>query len=202
VQLSHKAFHLGVFGMSGNGTTEYALRFIANARAAHVFLFDPEGEFSERLALPASRTVYELDQAIGTGWICFDPHIMFPGRLEASLEFFSKFALEASRRLPGRKFFVVDELGHYVTGHEVPQPLKTLVQTGRRSGVDGVFISQQPNELHNTVRNQLTEVVCFQLKDDCALEFPRKFGFDVEAVRNLTPFHYICRTKHGAETRG
>lgn len=202
MQLSHRRYHLGVFGGSGTGKTTYALKFVANAKARCVFLFDAEGEFSESMKLAPARTTFELDMAIAAGWVCYDPHIMFPGRLEAALEFFAKLALAAAGRMQGRKFFVVDELGRYLTGTSVPQPLKTLVQTGRRHGLDGVFIAHQPNELHNTVRCQLSEVVCFQLTDETALEFPRRFGFDVEAVRNLGPHHYICRNNQGGQVEG
>ena len=44
------------------------------------------------------------------------------------------------------------ELGRNVTGNTIPKRLKVLVQTGRRYGLDGVFIAQQPNELQNPVR--------------------------------------------------
>jgi len=202
VQLGHRAFHLGIFGASGTGKTTYALKFVTHAPARHVFLFDAEGEFSPRLQLAPCRTVYELDQAIASGWICFDPHIMFPGDLEGALEYFAKLTLRAAALLPGRKLFVVDELGNYTGGSVIPQPLKTLAQTGRRYGVDGVFMAQQPNELHNTIRCQLTEMVCFQLTDATALEIPKKFGFDIEAIRALKPFEFICRNKRGQEVRG
>lgn len=201
MQLSHKRYHLGVFGGSGTGKTTYAVKFAANARAVCVFIFDPDGEFSELMHLPPARTAWEIDEAIRSGWVCFDPHTMFQGRLEEALNYFCRLAFEASARLPGRKFIMVDELGHYMTGHEVPQPLKDIVQTGRKRGLDGIFIGQQPNELHNTVRSQLSEVVCFQLTDDRALEFPVNFGFDPAAVRALGPFEWICRNNRGAETR-
>lgn len=202
MQLAHPRFHLGVFGGSGTGKTTYALKYVANSRARCVFLFDAEGEFSARMNLAPARTTWELDKAIPTGWVCYDPHIMFPGRMETALEYFARLTLAASTRLPGRKLVVVDELGRYMSGANVPPPLKEIVQTGRRAGLDGVFISQQPNELHNTVRCQLTEVVCFQLTDECALEFPRKFGFDPEAIRQLAPYRFICRNNRGKEVRG
>jgi hypothetical protein len=197
MQLNHKRFHLGVFGGSGTGKTTYALKFVANAPARCVFLFDAEGEFSDRLNVQPARTVFELDAAVSTGWVCFDPHNMFPGDLERALSFFCTLAMAYSKRLPGRKFFVVDELGQYVAGSSIPPQLKLLVQSGRRCGLDGVFIGQQPNEIHNTVRCQLTEVVCFQLTDDCALEFPKKFGFNPESIRALGPFEYIARNNRG-----
>jgi hypothetical protein len=201
MQRAHKRFHLGVFGGSGSGKSTYAMKFVANAPAKCVFLFDPEGEFSDCMNLQPARTTYELDQAIRSGWVCFDPHTMFPGELEKALEYFTQLALTAAKLIPGRKFFVIDELGNYVTGSTVPKPLKILAQTGRRYGVDCVFIGQQPNHIHNAIRCQLTEVICFQLTEDCALEFPKKFGFDVEAIRALQPFQFIARNNRGGELR-
>ena len=64
MQIGHRRFHLGIFGGSGTGKTTYALKFISHAPARHVFLFDAEAEFSERLQIAPARTVYELDQAI------------------------------------------------------------------------------------------------------------------------------------------
>lgn len=202
MQLSHPRFHLGVFGGSGTGKTTYALKFVAASSARCVFLFDAEGEFSGRMKLAPARTPAQVDAGIRSGWLCYDPHEMFSGDMESAIAYFSRLALEAAKRIPGRKFIVIDELGWYVSGNNVPFPLKQVVQSGRRFGLDGVFIGQQPNELHNTIRTQLTEVVCFQLTDDTALEFPRKFGFDVEAVRSLAPHRFICRNNRGGEWRG
>lgn len=202
MQTSHPRFHLGVFGGSGSGKTTYARKVITGLASRCVFLFDPEGEFAAALGLPLAAAPAQLDAAIRAGWVCFDPHPMFPGRVEAGLDFFCRLALAAAARLPGRKFFVVDELGRYTSGSDVPLSLKIIVQAGRRFGLDGVFIAQQPNELHNTIRCQLSEVVLFQLTDDTALEFPRRFGFDPAAVKALAPFHFICRNNRGREVRG
>lgn len=201
--MTHRRFHLGVFGASGTGKTTYAIKFIAHAPASCRFIFDPDGEFSELMHLAPARTVWELDAAIRSGWVCYDPHAMFEGRLEEALLFFARLALQASERIPGRKFWVVDELGHYVTGHTVPLEVKSVLQTGRHRGLDAVLCAQQPNELHNTILTQLSEVCCFQLLGDeeSSLKFLLKFGFDPEEIRRLPPFHWICRNNRGGETR-
>lgn len=200
-QWDHKRNHVGIFGGSGTGKTTYTLRYITTAESECVFIFDAEGEFAERLALNPALTPAGIDLAIPTGWVCFDPHTMFPGDLENALEFFCKVVLEFSKEHGGRKFFVVDELGQYISGSKIPKPLKTIVQTGRRYGIDCVFMGQQPNELHNTVRTQLSEVVCFRLCDDNALEFPIKRGFKENELRNLPDHHWICRDDKGNEAR-
>jgi hypothetical protein len=206
MQRNHKRNHLGVFGGSGTGKTTYALKYIANAKSTCVFLFDADSEFEDALKLKPARTTAEIDAAILTGWVCFDPHIMFPGELEKAFDYFSDYVLRVCDRLPDRKFFVVDEVGRYCTGHTVPKPFKTLIQTGRRYGIDCVVIGQQPNEVHNTIRVQFSEVCCFQIKDDdeSALKYLVKFGFNPEEVRNLDPerHQWICRNNRGEEARG
>jgi hypothetical protein len=201
MQRSHKRNHTGIFGGGGSGKTTFATKYICNATSELVSIFDPEDEFSEILGIDQAETPEEIDAAIRSGWFLFGPHRMFAGDLEGALAYFSSLVLRVSMELPGRKFFVVDELGRYVSGSSVPKPLKVLVQTGRRYGIDCVFIGQQPNELHNTIRTQLSSVVCFQLTDETALEFPKNFGFNTESVRQLPPHNWICRTNQGIEVR-
>ena len=82
---------------------------------------------------------------------------MFAGNLEGALEYWARLALAVGARLPGRKFFVVDELQWYLTANGIGHWLRVLTQSGRRkAGIDGVFIAPSPNELHNGVRMQLT----------------------------------------------
>src|SRR5882672_2899861 len=116
---AHKRFHLGVFGPGGSGKTEYAMKFVANAPATCIYLFDEELEFSERMNIQPARTHWELDQALHTGWVAFDPHTMFQGRMEEALEYFAKLTMATAPKLPGRKFFVMDEGGLKMDGHNV-----------------------------------------------------------------------------------
>ena len=69
-------------------------------------------------------------------------------------------------------------------------------------GVDPQMSPSAAVGLHNTVRCKLSEVACFQLTDDCALEFPAKFGFNPEEIRALAPFRFIARNNQGGEVRG
>jgi DNA helicase HerA-like ATPase len=201
VQIDHPAYRLGIFGGSGSGKTTFALKVLANLPAKVRFIFDPEGEFSHRLGLPLCQTFADLDREIGTGWICFDPFTEFETPDEG-FAFFTRYAFELSQKISGRKLFMVDELQEHIDGHKIPPELSSLVWRGRRRGLDSIFIGQSPNLLNNRVRLQLTEVVCFQMTDDTALEFPRGFGFDVEEVRRLPQFRFVCRTKRGACVRG
>lgn len=201
MQIDHPVYRLGIFGASGSGKTTFALKVLANMKARLRLIFDPEGEFSARLGLPLCRTFAQLDAAVPTGWACFDPYDEFENP-EDGIRFFCRYAFEVSERMPGRKVLMVDELQELLSGHKIPPELASVVWRGRRRGLDSVFIGHAPNELHNTVRSQLTEVVCFQLTDANALDFPQGFGFNPEELRTLPQFRYVCRTKRGAEVRG
>jgi hypothetical protein len=202
MQWTHQAHRVGVFGMSGTGKTHFVLSYLENSRASCRFIFDPEGEFSAKLRIPAARTVAELAAAIPSGWCIFDPSHLF-ALPEPAVKFFAEFAMEASLRLPGRKFFVVDELQEHCTGHAVPDEIKILVWRGRRRGLDSVFLAQAPNLLHNAILGQLTEMVLFRLVDNPnAMEPAARFGFAPEEIKALPNFCWVSRNVNGGEIRG
>jgi hypothetical protein len=79
----------------------------------------------------------------------------------------------------------------------------TVLETGRRYGLDAAMISQQPNLIHNRARNQLTEVVTFAQTDANALQYLEQAGFDAETVRKLPLGAWLARNLNsGAQDRG
>jgi hypothetical protein len=52
------------------------------------FCFDPDGEFAHRLLIPAAGDAYELGIQLCQGTVIFDPHPLFPGRLDDAFAFF------------------------------------------------------------------------------------------------------------------
>ncbi len=62
--------------------------------------------------------------------------------------------------------------------------------------------SQQPNLIHNRIRNPLTEVVTFQHMDNNAMEFLESYQFEAAQVRALRPGEFIARQMTGQEVRG
>ena len=199
---NHRKFCLGVFGASGTGKTTYLTRFLEAVKGTTCrFIFDADGEFSRKFNRPGVRRQEDIPAAIADGWVIYDP-TEHPGSVEEAFAFFAALAYRVSPLLPGRKFFVVDELQDHTDGNKIPPVLKDIVQKGRRRGLDSAFISQAPNLLHNAVRGQLSEVTCFQMVDDRALEYPVNFGFREQEIRTLPQFHWVCRNKFGGEDRG
>lgn len=71
--------------------------------------------------------------------------------------------------------------------------LACVLETGRRYGLDWAGIAQQPNLIHNRIRNQATEVVAFQQMDPRAVDWCAAVGFDGDAIRALAPGQYLAK---------
>ena len=69
--------------------------------------------------------------------------------------------------------------------------------------LDPFCVSQQPNELHNTMRAQFTDVVSFVQCEDRALEWLCAYGFQEPELRGFQPGQFIARRRGSlGETRG
>lgn len=189
-------------GVGQSGKSTFSFRYLINGPFACRFVFDPEGEASERLGIPPAGTPYELSLALCRGWVLFDPDVMFPGRRAESFAFFCDWSFEMASRLPGQKVLMVDEVWKFISPQKVPPELSTCVQTGRKRGLSMVFNTQLPNKLHLSLRNECSELVCFRLQDSAVLEFPAERGFNPEELRSLPDLHFISRGEFGGELRG
>lgn len=191
-----------VIGSSGTGKTTFALRYLLNSKASAVFIFDPIGEFSGRLGIPAARNGFEIQTSLLTGWVCFDPSALFPGDDAEGFNFFCEYAYQVSERFPGRKIFVVDEVQSYMKPQSIPAELKELIEKGRKRELEILGMSQRPNEVNGALMNQATEIVSFALgsvNDGSALE---RQGFSAEELRGLPDRSFVARTRRGGELRG
>ena len=186
-------------GRSGTGKTTYWIRYLLGTKAACKFVFDHEGELAFKLRAKPARSSEELAEAVDTGWCIFDPAVLFPGRTQEGFDFFCDFCFQAATRRPGRKIFACDELQKLVVTTGISLELSTILETGRRYGLDAAMISQQPNLLHNRIRNQLTEVVTFSQIDPCAVDWLQSAGFNPDAVRVLRPGEFIARNLNSAQ---
>lgn len=194
--LGHKPSKVLIVGASGTGKTTYFLRYLANVPARWRFVYDHEGELAGRLGVPPAHHPEEMAGAlIRSGWCIYDPVEMFEGNLADGWAAFCGWAFEMSKRLPGRKLLCCDELQKLIgtNAADLPRELATALETGRRHGLDCAFAAQQPNLLHNRLRTQLTEIVCFNLPDERAIEWVEKAGINADEIRELHDGEWAAR---------
>lgn len=188
-------------GVSGSGKSTFALRYLLNAPLTYRFIFDKEAEYSARLSLPLAGDQYAMSLGLCQGWVLFDPHERFAGRLSDAFAFFCEWAYEISLKLPGEKILVVDEAWRYVTGRRYPSELAECVQSGRKRGLGCMFNTQQPDALHEVIRSECTELVCFKLGEP--YDWPKAKGFNMSEVMTLPNLQFISRNVDtGSELRG
>jgi hypothetical protein len=171
--------------MTGSGKTTFAILYLLNASAACRFVFDDLGQVAARLKLPHASTAAELEAALATRWVIFNPHRMFPGDVEGAFRFFCQWAYDASRRGPGKKILLVDELWKFCSPNQIPKELAVVAQTGRVENLELVTATQLPHKIHASITGQSTELVCFRLDEALALDKVEELGADRAAVQSL-----------------
>lgn len=194
------ARHIHVCGRSGQGKTSYAERYIAGSHHGKVFIFDWQNEFAPRLGLEFKNDMAELWDA-PERIVCYDPHAQFPGQMAEAFALFCNGVFHEAGNQSLDSLLVVDELQRIIPVQDPPHELRTVLQTGRRQGLDTLILSQQPNRLHNEVREQFTEIVFFRMDDRRSLEFVEDRGADESLVANLPPLHYLWLNTQTRETR-
>lgn len=196
MNILRKASHVFVAGKSGKGKTTFAERYLIGSHHDRVFIFDHQGEFSLRLKCPTVRSFGEMRDALQSQRVlCYD----FAQDAEANgmadsfddfcAEVFSicKFYLEPHKV---ESLLVCDEIQKVTGPYGIPEPFRNVIETGRRYNLDTLTMSQQPNAVHNSLRNQVTEMVLFNLGDENSLKFARERGLDPDDVLLLPDLHY------------
>jgi DNA helicase HerA-like ATPase len=190
-------------GNSGSGKSTFALKYLVNVQVVCRFIFDPEGEYETRLGIPAARTPEELEAALASSFVIFDPHTMFPGNLQSAFAFFCEWAFAASERAPGRKILLIDEVWRYCDPRTIPKELALCLQTGRKRGLEMFFCTQRPHLLNGAITNEASEVVSFGLQEPAAIDRMTFFGFEPDELLILDPGHYTAlNCTSGAWMRG
>jgi len=169
-------------------------------------VFDPgtgSESYAHRLNCDAAADEYQLSLALCRGWVLFNPHRMFPGRAADAFNFFCDWAFAMSERLPGRKLLMIDEAWRYVTGRRYPDEVANCVQAGGHHGLECCFNTQRPHEIHEAIKNECSELVCFTLHGDKSLDWIKSQGLNPEEVTHLEKLQFVARAiDSGAELRG
>lgn len=192
-----------ICGVSGSGKSTFALRYLVNCQVACRFIFDPDGEASARLNLSPASTAVELEDDLSSGWVIFDPHAMFPGRVSDAFRFFCEWSYDAASRLDGVKVFLVDEVWKYCSPLNIPEELALCIQTGRKRGLAMIFCTQRPNRLNEAITNEVSELVCFRLQGENALRVVNNLvGRPVPAPDLPLGEFFAVNLDSGSEARG
>lgn len=154
-----------IVGMSSSGKTTFALRYLKYCPGVSCrFLYDDWGVASRKLQARPAYTANELEAALQTRWVIYNPSRMFPGDTSgAGFKFFCQWVLDASKRGPGKKLFFVDELWRWATPNFIPPDLANIAQAGRPENIELVSATQRPNRVNEAILGQTTELACFRL---------------------------------------
>lgn len=178
----------GICGMPGSGKTTLAFCYLQNAPVSCRFIFDDRGQAAARLRLPHASTEAELERALATRWVCYNPHQMFPGDPVTALKFFCRWTYAASKRGPGHKLCFVDEVYRHCTPTHIPVELAVIAQEGRVEDLELVTATQRPHKWNESLMGQMTELICFRLQHRLALQALTDLDIgdaDIERVRRL-----------------
>jgi hypothetical protein len=175
-----------IVGMSGSGKSTFAFRYLLNAPAACRFIFDDLGRAATRLGVHPCYTAAELEAALSTKWVLFNPKRMFPdGDYKAAFRYFCHWVFDASKRGQGKKFFLVDEIWQWQDRDQIPRELDMCVRLGREENIELVSATQSPSLINASITGQATELVCFRLDEPKELACVRRLGTDPDAVQAL-----------------
>lgn len=188
-----------IVGMTGSGKTTFALAYLANAPAACRFIFDDLGRAATRLGIRPCLYAHDLEAALATRWVVFNPHRMFPGAPAEAFRFFCRWVYDTCQRGPGKKLVLVDEVWQWQNQLQIPQEFALVVQTGREENIELVSCTQLPHRVNAAVTGQATELVCFRLNEPKALERIGDLGADRERVQALPLGSFISWNRVSAE---
>jgi hypothetical protein len=178
--------------MTGSGKTTFALRYLLNVSAACRFVFDDLGRVATRLRLRPCYTATELEASLSTRWVIFNPTRMFEGQPAAAFQFFCQWTYQCSKRGPGKKVVLVDEVWQHCSPNAIPRELATLAQAGREENVELITATQLPHKYHSSILGQSTELVCFRLDERLALDAVEGLGAERTAVQQLPLGSFIA----------
>jgi len=196
LNISRKAKHLAIVGRSGTGKTTLAITQVLGQGHDRVVIADHEGEFSERLHVPLCTDWSAFYSALETQRvICLDITEVAPGQTLETFDELAKQTLDLAKSVFDGKgmtvLFVIDEVQKYTSTSTVPENFKTLVETGRKWGVDTLSISQRPNKIHGDLLEQFTEIFFFQLKNPRSHIFGEYYGVTADEQMNLSEGEYL-----------
>lgn len=176
-----------ITGTKGSGKTTELIKRLRTSPHKHKFIFDPRREFATKLGVKPATTIKEVLEHTKRGFVCFDSGVMFPAKKQEAFSWFCRYVYEVSCGFNGPKILVVDEIQDLqgTSNNSLPDSLILVSDTGRREEIDMLIVTQRPNEVHNSIRSQYTEIITFRHTDRLQLKWLEQSGFDAQAVKRL-----------------
>jgi len=193
-----------IVGQGSSGKTTFGFRYLLNGNFACRFIFDDRGQAADRLKLKACATARQCEEALLSRWVCFNPHLMFPGdKLKEGFRWFCRWAFDCSKRGPGQKVLFVDELWQWCDGLSIPAELENAARTGRVHGLELITATHSPRDYHRDLRRLVTEWVCFNCVEPADLAAVRPYFPGVDKAAQLPRGNFLAYNREsGGELAG
>lgn len=185
--------HCLIVGMTQSGKTTFVLRYLLNCQPACRFIFDDmpgRKSFAAKLRARQCFTESELEAALASRWVLFNPSRMFPDDYAAGFDWFCQWVFKVAQRGPGLKILAVDELWQWADARSIPKGLRLCTQAGLEYGVQLVTSTQEPHRVNSSIVGQAGELVCFRLQEPKALDCIKALGADPARIAALPQFAF------------
>lgn len=192
INLLHKNKRLLVTGRTGGGKSSFIQYHLENEATEDViFICDVKDEWCYRLGI--EKTV-EFENIKPTSKIvCFNP-LDFPD-YNAAFDDYCLF-IQAFAEVSNKVILAVfEELQTFVTSYVMPRSFLDILVRGRKSKINMLMASTQPNLIHNSIRASLSEIVVFGQSDDNAIKHSYSLG--VNGVEELPDLRFYRKKVGG-----
>jgi hypothetical protein len=180
--------------MSGSGKTTFVIRLLRNRKtAACRFIFDDENRTAPRLGIKPCYTEAELNAAIASRWVVFNPSRMFyPEANDRDLfapkrrafRWFCQWIFRVCETGAGEKLISLPEIWRFCTPDSIPPEFASLMQMGRELGCHVICDTQHPERMNNSIIGATTELVVFKITVPDGLRIIRRLSPDCPPVES------------------
>jgi hypothetical protein len=180
----HQARRWLAVGAHRHRQDDAATRRTEEGRVRWLFFYDDfDRQFAQRSGIRPCFTKQDILRELKrSGKVVFCPERMFPARRSEGFVWFAAFVWSLAQNLHGVKVFGADEiqslvpvginLGKGMNGLSF-EPVKAILEMGRRHEIDTFFCSLSPNRVNDTIRSMTTHGFAFQMTDPLALKWAK-----------------------------
>lgn len=186
-----------VIGQGSTGKTTFGIRYLLNVPWACAFIFDQNGQISDRMRVPHVGTALECENALANRVVCFNPYRMWPdGELDAAFNWFTDWAFAKSKTGPGRKILFCDDAWEFSAARNLTPELARVVRTGRFWELEYFGLTHRPQDYHITVRSLVTEWVAFNTVQTTDLQAVEDYWPGVTRAATLEKGEFIAYNRN------